>query len=245
MTVGASDNSIVCNSCSRRFKWKPEWAGKQARCTCGQLIIVAEGSSPPTQKLIELVDVPARKSAPAPNTSPTSSHANSQPRAEPAAHNFSPENLRDFQLPLILIAAGIVVEVIAACLREPSGSGGFSTAFLDVLTNLLINAAVMLLAVLIATRVRGIQLGSFRSAILKLAAVSIAPAALITVLGPLIGVVPLLGPLGGLAVDFCLFFALLGYFFDLNQEDTWYCLAVMFVVALATHFGKPWLPQWL
>jgi hypothetical protein len=51
-------------------------------------------------------------------------------------------------------------------------------------------------------------------------------------------------PFGGIAVlivNFILYFALLGMFFDLDESDTWYCVSVIFLVNLAVHFAMMFL----
>ena len=37
MTQTAMDQ-IVCTSCSKAYRWKPELAGKMGKCKCGQLL---------------------------------------------------------------------------------------------------------------------------------------------------------------------------------------------------------------
>jgi len=83
----------------------------------------------------------------------------------------------------------------------------------------------------VAAKFRGIDLGKFGPAVLKLAAVSVAPGAVFDLFFPLLNIVPLGGLIGGVGV-FVLYFALLGMFFDLDQSDTWYCVMVMFIVGV-------------
>ena len=64
--------------------------------------------------------------------------------------------------------------------------------------------------------------------------------ALVAVLGPVFAFIPF----GGLivwVVEFCLYFALLGVFFDLDESDTWYCVCIIFMVSLAGYFLLPWI----
>src|SRR5207245_1514079 len=91
---------------------------------------------------------------------------------------------------------------------------------------------VMLAGVLAAAKFRGISFGPFWSAVIKLAAISLAPhAAMMLLNAPLMFV-----PLGGLlnwVIGFCLYFALIGALFELDQSDTWYCVMVIFVIRVA------------
>ena len=36
----AADATVVCGACGKRYQWKPELAGKSARCKCGQMITI-------------------------------------------------------------------------------------------------------------------------------------------------------------------------------------------------------------
>jgi hypothetical protein len=93
--------------------------------------------------------------------------------------------------------------------------------------DLTVGTAVMLLAMLIAAKIRGIDLGRLGVAAYKLAAISIAPAAAVQFLSPITTFIPF-GGIIGLVVQFVLFFALLGALFDLDESDTWYCVWTMF-----------------
>jgi hypothetical protein len=45
---------VACDKCKRSYSWKPERAGKKAKCQCGQIITMP--MKPPTAKKAELVD---------------------------------------------------------------------------------------------------------------------------------------------------------------------------------------------
>ena len=36
-----------CNQCGREFRWKPEIAGKQAKCKCGATVTIPKSPPPP------------------------------------------------------------------------------------------------------------------------------------------------------------------------------------------------------
>jgi len=114
--------------------------------------------------------------------------------------------------------------------------GDVESALTQVGAQLVLGTAVMLIGVLVAVKFRGIALGPFWPAVLKLAAVSVAPDAVVNVLSPALAVIPL-GFLIGLVVEFCLYFALLGVFFDLDESDTWYVVCVVFVLNVGIYFG--------
>jgi hypothetical protein len=94
--------------------------------------------------------------------------------------------------------------------------------------------------VLLAAKIRKIDIGSFWSAALRLAAIGVAPIAVTDLLWPL-RYVMCLGGLLILGVQFVLYFALLGALFDLDQSDTWYCVLVIFLVYLGVYFLLLWV----
>jgi hypothetical protein len=94
----------------------------------------------------------------------------------------------------------------------------------------------MLGGILLAARIRRIDLGQFWIATFKLAAITVAPAAAVDLASPLLRVIPF-GGLLGLAAEFVLYFALLGALFDLDESDTWYCVWTIFLVRLALYFA--------
>jgi hypothetical protein len=136
-------------------------------------------------------------------------------------------------MPLWLLAGGIVIEVIAAFirLRDPQ------LALTHVGVNVVVGTLIMLVGMLLAARFRGIDLGSVPTAAFKLAAISVAPGAIMQLFYPVLLMIPLLGFILALVAHFCLYFALLGALFDLDQEDTWYCVCVIFLIRLAVYFG--------
>jgi hypothetical protein len=142
-----------------------------------------------------------------------------------------PEVIRDLYMPLWLLGGGVAVEVVAALIRGP-----VPRALFGVGINLILGTAVMLAGIVLAARWRGIDLGGFWTAAFKLAAVAVAPSAAVTLVTPVLRLVPL-GGLLGWAGEFVLYFALLGALFDLDQSDTWYCVLVIFLVRLAVFFS--------
>ena len=157
-----------------------------------------------------------------------------------------PETIKSFWMPLWLLAGGVVIETAAAFVKGPN-----LQASLTILTvGLVARTALMLVGMLIAAKVRGFGLGPIRTAVFKLAATAVGPAAVATLVTPVLyyatlGValpLPLIGgvSLGGLiamAIQFVLYFALLGALFDLDESDTWYCIGVIFLIHLVVYFA--------
>ena len=148
-----------------------------------------------------------------------------------------PDAIKDFYMPAWLLGGGIVVEVVAAFLQGP---GGITWGFLSLGAELLFGTALMLAGMALAAKRRGFSLGPLPTAIFKLAAVAIAPAAAVALLSPVLRFVPL-GGLWGAIGAFVFYFALLGALFDLDQSDTWYCVCIIFLLNLAVYLPLLWL----
>ena len=181
----------------------------------------------PSDDLYDLAPAPAVPVPRAPAI-PTVSYQ-SAPTAVKAA---APEEIRHVYLPLVLIGAGVAVEVVAALLRERS----WQWAMFDVSIEVFLGTAMLLAGVILAARGRGILLGSLPTAAMKLTAVAVAPEALGRLMSPMLDHIPL-GGLIGWVICFVLYFALLGVLFDLDESDTWYCVWTIFLVRLAVYFA--------
>jgi hypothetical protein len=153
------------------------------------------------------------------------------PREEIPAPD-DPETIKNLHFPLWLLGAGVAVQVVGAWIRYRQ----FDIALTSVGLGLILGTALMLAGILLAARFRGIDLGNFWTAVLKLAAISVAPGALVLICAPALHFIPL-GFLIGWAIEFVLYFALLGALFDLDESDTWYCVWVIFLVRLAVYFA--------
>ena len=181
--------------------------------------------------------------APAEPTGAPPKGAGRRSRAEPVAlayqaapvgveRVFDEQRFKDFQLPLALLCGGIVIEVVAGLFRAST----FELAMRHVGIDLIAGTILMLTGIIPAARWRGVELGSFWTVVLKLAAITVAPSAIVRLASPVLDVVPL-GWLVGWIGEFVLYFALLGVLFDLDESDTWYCVCVIFVVSLGVYFG--------
>ena len=147
-----------------------------------------------------------------------------------------PDVIKNLYMPLWLLAGGVVIEIAAALIRTRSPR----LALTHVGVSVLLSTVIMLCGMLLAARFRGIDLGNFWIAVFKLAAISVAPGALVSLVSPLLNHIPF-GDLISLLAYFVLYFALLGALFDLDQEDTWYCVCVIFLIRLAVYFTTLWL----
>jgi hypothetical protein len=143
------------------------------------------------------------------------------------------DKIKNVQLPLWLLGGGVFVEVVAAFIWNHRGP---EAALVGVGIDLVVGTSVMLAGILVAAKLRKIDLGNFGQAVCKLAAISIAPAAVMEFVSPILSFIPL-GFIIGLVVEFVLYFALLGALFDLDESDTWFCVWVIFLVRVVVYFG--------
>jgi hypothetical protein len=157
--------------------------------------------------------------------------------ATPAASDLDVEKLTKQTVPACILGGGLVVELVATLIRSRSNPG---STLIGQILGVAVTVLLMMAGLLITARVRQIKLGSPGSAALRLAAAVIGPMALGDLLSPAVAWIPF----GGFAAaigQFVLFFVLLGMFFDLDESDTWYCLAVVFVISVAVHLGWAYL----
>ena len=157
----------------------------------------------------------------------------------PAARPF-PGRLMDIWLPLGLLLGGVAIDLGAALLRGYDSPGGYRLQLRFLPLELAGGTLVMAVSMLIASKARAIPLGPIGPAILKLAAVAVVPPAVLLLVQPILSYIPAVGllPLGGLAglaLEYALYFTLLGTFFDLDESDSKYCLCIIFVVSVAVY----------
>jgi hypothetical protein len=143
-----------------------------------------------------------------------------------------PDQIKNVNLPLGLLAGGVFVELLSAVIWTHHLGSAIAELGLD----LTVGTGVMLGAMMIAAKLRGIDLGKLGVAAYKLAAISVAPVAAMEFINPIARFIPF-GGLIGFVVEFILFFALLGALFDLDESDTWYCVCVMFITRVGLYFA--------
>ena len=232
---------FACEICGRKYRWKPALARRKVKCACGEEMICPTTPPADGDGLYDLAEPSRPAASPQAIATPSQAAANAalqyqNPRtAAETPDEYFPDKTLDFHLPLALIAAGTLVEVAAALIRGSHSPAGFTPHLTELGLHLVVGTATMLAGVLIAARFRGVELGKLPTAVMKLAAICIAPGAAVTLLSPAIAVIPFGGPLA-LAGQFILYFALLGTLFHLDESDTWYCVCVIFIINVALYF---------
>lgn len=177
---------------------------------------------------------PEKKATPPPAAATVLQYRAVKPeKAKPA----EPQQLVDVYLPIALLAGGIFLQLLSALVWTHQ----IGWAMTSLTVDLTVGTGIMLLAMWIATKARGISLGNVGVAAYKLAAIAVAPAGAMTFIFPLLSLFGFVGWLLALGVEFVLCFTLLGALFDLDESDTWYCVSVMFIVRVALYFALRFL----
>jgi hypothetical protein len=247
-TIDMADTDLSqfqCDQCGRRFRWSKAAAGRRVRCPCGAAVTcpaeepgdamyeLAGDAAPQPPRPAAVEPVPT--AAPAAQTPAPAVLAYRNAKTESSAGKAEPETIKNLYMPLWLLAGGVVIEVVAALLRQ----GRLERALIEVAIEIIFGTAIMLAGILLAAKFRGIDLGRFWTAVFKLSAISVAPSALGALASPLLNVIPFGGLIGWIG-EFVLYFALLGALFDLDESDTWYCVFVIFLVRLGVYFLMLW-----
>jgi hypothetical protein len=150
-----------------------------------------------------------------------------------------PDRIKDLYLPVGLIGVGTAIELVTALVFEVRGIYDVPGRMGSVGITMLIHTAVLLVSILVAGKLRHINFGPLPVAVFKLYAVAQGTRGLTLAFGPLLaigfGFVPLVGGLLIWLIPFVFLYTLLGTLFDLDQEDTRYCLCVVFLVTLAVY----------
>jgi hypothetical protein len=242
-----SDSTFACEGCQKRYRWSTGLAGRKVRCKCGVVLQCPLDPAPAGDPMYDVApaapDFPQHAIAVHPST-------DAGPAGEPplgyraprddhgdALEKYFPDKVKDFYMPLWLIGGATAIQLLGAAFWN-RGTGGVALAMTAIGMQMVVGTVVMLCGILIAVRFRGISLGPFPTALLKLAAVSVAPGALMTILLPLAFIIPFrVGSLLIWGAGFVLYFALLGALFDLDESDTWYCIGVIFVLRVGLYFA--------
>jgi hypothetical protein len=256
---GTAGGTFECLGCGQRFRWKEELAGRAVKCPCGKLVAVpmrepaedvydfAEGEQP--KPVGTRIAVPmAQVAAPAVASGAGGALDYAKRSNSPVMDAYFPDRVKDLQAPVAFLLGGVVIEFVAGWFtaRQAAAAGGvvagarvMGFAMANVGTGMVFSTLIMLAAMGIASKCRNLSFGKFWTAVLKLSAISIGSTGVYTAANFFLGKIPF-GFLLSWGVMFCMYFAMLGFFFDLDQEDTWYCVWVIFAVkvcvALAVFF---------
>ena len=183
----AAGPKFSCPECGKQHTWKPQLAGKRAKCTCGAAITVPlnePGDAP--DDLYDVVETPRPAPAPAtPYIPPVAQPAAAGPapltyhraadKSERERDRFREDNLvspwRDIYAPIVILVIGFF-GLIGWASYETGGST-FAMIMASVIWGLttLVKTAILIGLAFVYAPQLGIGFGDLKTAILKFAAI--------------------------------------------------------------------------
>ncbi len=133
-----------------------------------------------------------------------------------------PNPYLDFTLPMILLGIGLVLAIGDAFVQTRGGLS-FIAAIIGVIIATVINVILIVIGLLVAAKIAGINFGPVGTAILKMAAIYLAPTTLGNLVTQVLGGDMAVTILGN-AVSIVLYWGLLSYLFKLDGQQTMICV---------------------
>lgn len=251
---------IVCSSCGKTFRWKPELAGKRAKCKCGGVIAIPAQppQAAPVEDEYDVAEVPA---APAPR--PPQAHA--QPGLDPAAaaavlqrlgrttaevprakerllddtesveDAFKPSIIRDIILPSLLIAAGVALAFVEAMKAGQSPAPTIAAAIPIVAMKLVLGVALVLGGMFLAMVVAEVCfIGPMALTGFKLTGIAIGVASVYGLLGYALGETA--GAAAGTFASVALYGLLYWLLMRLDLKETSICVIITWILVTAANY---------
>lgn len=210
-----------CGACGKTFAWSTALAGKSAKCKCGTKIVVP--------------DAPGALARPPSLGYATPGTVNSS--APPTDYDiFEGDRARNLWVPLGMTIGGVLA---MAGFFVMAGVAGVSVKLMSVLGEilgkyLLLELGVMLLSLFIIAPMLGVSFGAVPTALLKLTAITLAPA---------VGLMLLLFVLSFGAASVVIFFVgiviyffLFSYFFSLDFGETLQTVLIIRLLRIIASF---------
>ena len=246
----AGNARFACEECGKSYAWKPELAGKRAKCKCGRLMEVPasppEPETPPEPSFDDLYALAEQASAQAaaPAAVPVAAPAakpRTKSRAPAAAAGVgmyassrrdadAAKSAASAQIMDLYVPIGLLVFGSALCIWRIMASSEMSivaaTAFLGVW--MMAEAVLVFLGCLVGIKWLGISLGDPLTALLKIGAVVVGP------FGVALAVSWLTGTwLVGFFLAPLLYYALLSVFFEMDLGEVLMLSGVIYVLQYA------------
>ena len=184
--TGIIDGKFTCARCGKQYKWKPELAGKRAKCGCGAALVVPAAQAPHAEAapdfdnlydFAEPADPPAAQSAtvlpPMPAAAPSRAlpYRSAAPVEKRDRSSVDGSPLVDLYLPVGLLGVGFAAMMGWAVDGIGAGAAGaIAVAVFTVISTLVKTAILIGLAMIIAPWA-GILFRGVGKGALKLAAI--------------------------------------------------------------------------
>lgn len=237
-----------CEECGKSFAWKPEIAGRKAKCKCGAVLLVpAESPETALEDLYDLVPsgpveepAAARIAMPAPVVAASSGKSASLPyQRGPTARERernSVETLmdmkRDVYIPVALLVGGLLIYVLYYALRYHMSGAGIAIASFGIGLMTVFKATLLIGFAFVVAGPLGVSFGGIWTAALKLAAIAVFCDGVCTWVDA--GIAKAAAGFGAGILSFpvaiAIYWTLLIYLFSMDPGDSWLvvCLLAVF-----------------
>lgn len=243
----ASNPTFACPKCGKRRMWKPEYAARRVKCSCGVVFVApasAEGQgvedeydiAPDATAAAPVRAAPVAPQSAAPVVAYRSAPAKAagtvaRPGRVELDDPWQGDKFRNLYVPAGLIIGASLFNIIVRAWFLKDASEGLRVASMQMGLSLLVELPVMLLACVAAVKLLDAAFGPLGPAILKLSSIALAPDAvqlLVVLIGIWIGGgVGVSGMLGGALIglligwvlSLILYFWLFTYYFDMTLGE--------------------------
>ena len=181
-----TDGKFNCDACGKRYTWKPQLAGKRAKCACGAVIVVPDAPSPPPaaepppqDDLYDFAEPPPAPAAtaahvPAPMATPAvQTIAYQSAPTERERKRFSAETMidrpRDFYIPIGLLVIGFLA--ILGWASAEAGPAGMIVMSIFTLFMTVVKTVILIGLAIVYAPLVGVSFGGLWTAVLKFAAI--------------------------------------------------------------------------
>lgn len=239
--------AVICGACGKKYAWKPELAGRKVRCGCGTTILVPLPRTDEARDEYELADDPQEPAAPRaadvvlnrlgriPERKPDGPDPEKLASDEQMRRILEPNLMRDVAIPMMLLGAGLALSFYEVMHAPQHAPDTMAAAAPLVAIRAVAGMALCVGGIFLATACFDVcLLGSFRSCLLRLCAIAVAPSAIYGVMCYAIGDVA--GSTAGTFTAVALYAVLFYYLLKLDLKDTAICVIVAWILVTAVNY---------
>lgn len=243
---------VACGACGKRYAWKAALAGRKVKCGCGNVILIPAAESDDPHDEYEFAASPAEPQVAGPPAGGLADVVLNRLGRIPPPKSLAPDpeklaadrklqkimepNLwRDTAVPMMLLGAGLALsfyEVMHASRRPPDSMAGAAPL---VAIRAVASMVLCLGGIFLATTCFDVcLLGSFKSCMLRLCAIAVAPSAVYGVMCYAIGDVA--GSATGTLLAVSLYALLFYFLLKLDLKDTAICVIVAWILVTGVNY---------
>ena len=145
-TAPAARPAFACPACGKRYIWKPEFAGRKVKCTCGSMMTPGGGEA-------------AAAGGSRAVTVGSGYVAGHRARPQVAGGEAETSAVREWIVPMLLLGVGVVGRLVELGVMKPSAGGpGAGVALAFGVGGIVLATVALALGVLLAAQVMGSEL---------------------------------------------------------------------------------------